>query len=102
LKTLRLRVKMEKVDGRRAFEPAAIVNRRFVSPARAKFPDDVIARLTAVAVAYFIDPNILSTPIAPKKSLFLKPSTIILIISIIIIAVISLYIIKTLGFIRKI
>jgi hypothetical protein len=67
-----------------------------------KFPDDVIARLTAVAVAYFIDPNILSMPITPKKSLFLKPSTIILIISIIVIAVISLYILKTLGFIRKI
>jgi hypothetical protein len=32
LKTLRLRVKMEKVDGRRAIEPAAIVNSRFVSP----------------------------------------------------------------------
>jgi hypothetical protein len=66
-----------------------------------KVPDDVTARLTAAAVAYFIDPDVILMPATPKKSFLLKPSTIILALFLVVLAIISLYILKALGFIGK-
>jgi hypothetical protein len=66
-----------------------------------KVPDDITARLTAAAVAYFIDPDVILMPATPKKSFLLKPSTIILALFLVVLAIISLYILKALGFIGK-
>jgi len=56
-----------------------------------KVPEGITARLTAAAVAYFIDPDILFMPPAPKK---LKPPTITLSILLVVLAIILFCILK--------
>jgi len=65
-----------------------------------KVPEDITARLTAATIAYFIEPDILFMPAAPKKTP-LKPSTVILSIFLVVLATISLYILKTSGLIGR-